>query len=105
MQAHIIGNLVLSMVEVVKLKKLANATNQGLPFPAQYLPEPFYCLCTSYQYKVHFYVSVVLSMVLGLAISVLTGNLLEMQIFGLYPGLQNQKLSCWVPAVYVLQAL
>lgn len=44
-------------------------------------------------------------MVLGLAISVLTGNLLEMQIFGLYPGLQNQKLSCWVPAVYVLQAL
>lgn len=42
MEAHIIGNLVLSMVEVVKLKKLANATNQGFPFPAHFHPEPFY---------------------------------------------------------------
>lgn len=42
MEAHIIGNLVLSMVEVVKLKKLANGTNQGFPFPAHFHPEPFY---------------------------------------------------------------
>lgn len=52
MQAHIIGNLVLSMVEVVKLKKLANATNQGLPFPAQYLPEPFYQDTTAYVHHI-----------------------------------------------------
>lgn len=55
MQAHIIGNLVLNMVEVVKLKKLANATNQGFPFPAHFHPEPFYQhttgLYTLYQYR------------------------------------------------------
>lgn len=48
------------------------------------------------------YKSVVLSVVLGPAVSVLPGNLLEMQLLGLYPDLQNQKLFLWGPAVYSL---
>ena len=99
------------MVGVVTLKKLANATNQGFPFPAEFCPEPIYQHTTAYIHYINidllhfqwlhrspFCSSVVLSVVLRPAVSVLTGNLLEMQILDLYPDLQNQKLFCWGPS-------
>lgn len=89
MQAQIIGNLILALVAVVTVE-IGTCHNQGFPLHAQVHPEPVYqhttaCIhyinkCRStFFYRSLFYRSVVLSVVLGPAVSMLAGNLLEMQ--------------------------